>query len=152
MYILIKRHSETCPSAKFVADSEEGYALADNWSATEAQNIVENWISSGLINDMNVIACMNDALADAAITALGDDYPDMIVLGVDGKMIGRKNIQNGKMKATTAQNNTLFIKKMLDTCVDLANGAEIKFDDPKNKILDPLNITLLTVDTLSAPK
>lgn len=142
--------SETCPSAEFVADSEEGYALADNWSATEAQNIVENWIANGKINDMNVIACMDFALANAVVTALGDDYSDMIVLGAGANNpLVRQNIQNGKMEATTRQDNTIFVKKVLDVCVDLANGVEIKFDDPANRIIDPQNITLLTADTIS---
>lgn len=142
--------SETCPSAKFVADSEESYALADNWSATEARNIVENWIASGKINDMNVIACMDFALANAVVTALGDDYPDMIVLGAGANNpLVRQNIQNGKMEATTRQDNAIFVKKVLDVCVDLANGVEIEFDDPANRIIDPQNITLLTTDTIS---
>lgn len=137
--------SDTCASAVFVADG-----VANNWSATEAQAIVENWISSGLINDMNVIACMDDALANAAITALGDDYLDIIVLGAGGtNVLAMKNIASGKMKATTYQNNAIAAEKMLDVCVDLANGAEIKYDDPESKLLNLQSISLMTADTLA---
>jgi ABC-type sugar transport system substrate-binding protein len=136
--------SETCTSAVFVADG-----VANNWSATEAQAIVENWISSGLINDMNVIACMDDALANAAITALGDDYPDIIVLGAGGtNVLAQQNITSGRMKASTYQNNVIAAKNMLDVCFDLANGVEVKYDDPENRLLNLRSISLMTADTI----
>lgn len=136
--------SETCTSAVFVADG-----VANNWSASEAQAIVKNWISSGLINDMNAIACMDDALANAAITALGDDYSDIIVLGAGGtNVLAQQNIVSGKMKATTYQNNAIAAEKMLGVCVDLANGVEIKYDDPENRLLNLRSISLMTADTI----
>lgn len=135
--------SDTCASAVFVADG-----VANNWSATEAQAIVENWISSGLINDMNVIACMDDALANAAITALGDDYPDIIVLGAGGtNVLAQQNIVSGKMKASTYQDNVIAAKNMLDVCFDLANDVEVKYDDPENRLLNLRSISLMTADT-----
>ena len=135
--------SDTCASAVFVADG-----VANNWSATEAQAIVENWISSGLINDMNVIACMDDALANAAITALGDNYPDIIVLGAGGtNVLAQQYIAGGKMKATTYQDNVIAAKNMLDVCFDLANGVEVKYDDPENRLLNLRSISLMTADT-----
>ncbi|HBC92319.1 MAG TPA: hypothetical protein DCZ10_05295 [Pelotomaculum sp.] len=136
--------SETCASAVFVAGG-----VANNWSATEAQAIVENWISSGLINAMNVIACMDDALANAAITALGDDYPDIIVLGAGGtNVLAQQNIVSGRMKASTYQNNVIAAKNMLDVCFDLANGVEVKYDDPENRLLNLRSISLMTADTI----
>jgi ABC-type sugar transport system substrate-binding protein len=142
--------SDTCPSATFTAEIEKGYALAENWSAEEARGIVESWISSGLINDMNVIACMDAALANAVVAALGDDYSDMIVLGAgaDNPLIWQ-NIEDGKIKATTRQDNTVLVKKVMDTCVDLAGGVEITFDEPASRIVDPQNITLMTAETIS---
>lgn len=135
--------AETCTSAVFVADG-----VANNWSATEAQAIVENWISSGLINDMNVIACMDDALANAVITALGDNYPDIIVLGAGGtNVLAQQYIVNGKMKASTYQDNVITAKNMLDVCFDLANGVEVKCDDPENRLLNLRSISLMTADT-----
>ncbi len=135
--------SDTCDFAVFVADG-----VANNWSATEAQAIVENWISSGLINDMNVIACMDDALANAAITALGDNYPDIIVLGAGGtNVLAQQYIVSGKMKASTYQDNVITAKNMLDVCFDLANGVEVKYDDPENRLLNLRSISLMTADT-----
>jgi putative multiple sugar transport system substrate-binding protein len=135
--------SDTCASAVFAADG-----VANNWSATEAQAIVENWISSGLINDMNVIACMDDALANAAITALGDDYPDIIVLGAGGtNVLAQQNIASGKMKASTYQDNVIVAKNMLDVCFDLANGVEVKYDDSENRLLNLRSISLMTANT-----
>jgi putative multiple sugar transport system substrate-binding protein len=135
--------SETCTSAVFAADS-----VANNWSATDAQAIVENWISSGSINDMNVIVCMDDALANAAITALGDDYPDIIVFGAGGtNVLAQQNIASGKMKATTYQDNVVTAKKMLDVCFDLANGVEVKYDDAENRLLSLRSISIMTAET-----
>ncbi len=83
--------------------------------------------------------------------ALGGNYPDIIVLGAgDRNPKGMQNLQNGTMKATTNQDNKIFIQKMLDVCVDLADGIEITFDDPENRILDPQSISLMTAETLAA--
>ena len=146
----MKGISETCASAGFVSDNDNGYALADNWSVDEAQHIVENWISSGLINDMNVIVCMNEILVNATIMALGDNYPNIVVLGAGAKNpLVQQNIQSGKLKAVTRQDGKILVKKVLDVCIDLANDTEIKFDDPENRIIDPMNITLMTAETIS---
>jgi ABC-type sugar transport system substrate-binding protein len=134
---------ETCTTAVFVAEG-----VANNWSAAEAQSIVENWISSGKINDMNIIACMDDALANAAVKALGDNYPNIIVLGAGGTNVAAmQNIAIGKMKASTYQNNATLAENMLSLCIDLANGVEVKYDDPENRLLNLRSISLMTADT-----
>jgi ABC-type sugar transport system substrate-binding protein len=134
---------ETCTSAVFVAEG-----VANNWSAAEAQSIVENWIFSGKINDMNIIACMDDALANAAVKALGDAYPNIIVLGAGGtNVVAMQNIANGKMKASTYQNNNILAENMLSLCIDLANGVEVKYDDPENRLFNLHSISLMTADT-----
>jgi ABC-type sugar transport system substrate-binding protein len=136
---------ETCTSAAFVAEG-----VANNWSATEAQSIVENWISSGKIEEMNIIACMDDALANAAVTALGDNYPNIIVLGAGGtNVVAMQNIANGKMMATTYLNNAILAENMLGVCIDLANGVEVKYDDPENRLLNLRSISLMTAYTIS---
>ena len=141
---------ETAPSVNFVAGGAEGFVLADGWSAVEAQNIVEAWIASGLIHDMNVIAAMNDEIANGAIAALAGNFPDMIVLGVDGSAIGQFNIRNGSMRATTFQNNALLARAVLDTSLALVNGETINFDIPAERIVNPRHISLMTLDTIDA--
>jgi len=139
---------ETCTTATFVAGGAQGFALANNWSTSEAQTIVENWISSGLINQMNVIAAMNDELANAAIAALGGRFPHIIVLGVDGSAIGQQNIRNGRMNATTFQNNARLAAAVLDVSVALARGENIVFDNPTDRIVDPRHVSLMTRDNI----
>jgi ABC-type sugar transport system substrate-binding protein len=125
-----------------------GYELAEGWSATKAQQIVENWISSGRINDINVIGCMNDEIANGAITALGGNYPNIIVLGVDGSTVGQANIRNGKMAVTTYQDTSVSTKAVIDTCVSLIDGKPLNFTDRATKKIAPNHIKLMTQETI----
>jgi ABC-type sugar transport system substrate-binding protein len=128
----------------------DGYDLAEGWSATKAQQIVENWISSGKINDINVIGCMNDEIANGAITALGGNYPNIIVLGVDGSTVGQANIKNGKMAVTTFQDTSVSTKAVIDACVSLIDGKPINFTDPVTKTIVPNHIKLMTRETIDS--
>ena len=140
--------SDTCASAIFVADG-----MAKNWSNSEAASIVNNWIQDGTINEMNAIACMEDSLANAVVTALGSNYPDMIVLGAGGTNVtAQQNIIDGKLKATTYQNNSIHAENMLRMCIKLANGEQISYDDAQNKLVNLHSISLLTADTLQDKK
>ena len=135
---------------EFVTGGAQGYDLAEGWSATRAQQIVENWITSGQIERMNVIACMNDEIANGAIAALGNRYPNIIVLGVDGSAVGQANIRNGRMRATTYQNSRLSAVAVIDTCIKLQRGEAITFSDPQNRSVDPRNISLMTLQTIDS--
>ena len=135
---------------EFVIGGANGYEIAEGWSAAKAQQIVENWITSGQINRMNVIACMNDEIANGAIAALGNRYPNIIVLGVDGSAVGQANIRNGKMKATTFQDSKKSAKSVIDTCVSLYKGDAVTFSDIQNKFVDPKNISLMTLATIDS--
>jgi ABC-type sugar transport system substrate-binding protein len=128
----------------------DGYDLAEGWSATKAQQIVENWISSGKINDINVIACMNDEIANGAITALGGDYPNITVLGVDGSTVGQANIRNGKMAVTTFQDTSVSTRAVIDACVSLIDAKPIDFTDPVTKTIAPNHIKLMTLETIDS--
>jgi ABC-type sugar transport system substrate-binding protein len=93
---------------------------------------------------------MDDALANAAITALGTDYPDIIVFGAGGtNVLAQQNIASGKMNATTYQDNVIAAKNMLDVCFDLANGVEVKYDDPENRLLSLRSISIMTAEATS---
>ncbi|MDR1467894.1 MAG: substrate-binding domain-containing protein [Spirochaetaceae bacterium] len=127
-----------------------GYDLAEGWSATKAQQIVENWISSGKINDINVIGCMNDEIANGAITALGGNYPNILVLGVDGSTVGQANIRNGKMAVTTFQDTRVSVKAIVDACVSLIDGKPISFTNSATKTIDPKHIKLMTQETIDS--
>jgi ABC-type sugar transport system substrate-binding protein len=133
---------------EFVTGGANGYEIAEGWSAAKAQEIVENWITSGQINRMNVIACMNDEIANGAIAALGTRYPNIIVLGVDGSAVGQANIRNGKMKATTYQDSKKSAKAVIETCVKIYKGEAIVFSDSQNKLVNPDNISLMTLETI----
>jgi ABC-type sugar transport system substrate-binding protein len=127
-----------------------GYDIAEGASATRAQQIVENWISSGKINDINVIGCWTDEIANGAITALGGNYPNIVVLGVDGTSVGQGNIRNGKMAATTYQDTSIVTKTVIDTCVSLIDGKLLNFSDSAAKTIDPKHIKLMTRETIDS--
>jgi ABC-type sugar transport system substrate-binding protein len=135
---------------EFVTGGSNGYELADNWSAIKAQELVENWITSGAINNINVIACMNDEIANGAIAALGTNYPQIIVLGVDGSLVGQANIRNGRMKVTTFQDTKKLTQAIIDTALKIYNGGTVEFSDPQNKVVDPKHISFMTPETIDA--
>lgn len=135
---------------EFVTGGANGYEIAEGWSAAKAQELVENWITSGQINRMNVIACMNDEIANGAIAALGTRYPNIIVLGVDGSSVGQANIRNGKMKATTFQDSKKSAKAVIETCVKIYKGEAIAFSDSQRKLVNPDNISLMTPETIDS--
>ena len=135
---------------EFVIGGAGGYELAEQWSATRAQQIVENWITSGQISRMNVISCMNDEIANGAIAALGTQFPNIIVLGVDGSTVGQANIRNGRMRATTYQDSKKSAKAVIDTCVSLFKKETISFSNPQTRIVDPKHISLMTLQTIDS--
>ena len=135
---------------EFVIGGANGYELAEQWSATRAQQIVENWITSGQIQRMNVIACMNDELANGAIAALGNRFPNIIVMGVDGSAVGQSNIRNGRMRVTTFQDSRLSAKAVIDTCVSLFRRETITFSNPQERTVDPKHISLMTLETIDS--
>ena len=139
---------ETLPSANFIAGGAEGFVLAEGWDAGLAQNIVEGWIASGLIEDMTVIAAMNDELANGAIAALAGNFPDIIILGVDGSEIGQHNIRNGNMRATTFQDLRLSSAAAIQTAVSLARGEAIQFDDAENRLINPRHFAVMTIENI----
>jgi ABC-type sugar transport system substrate-binding protein len=136
------------PSARFVAGGSEGFVLAEGWNPVAAQEIVAGWISSGLINQMNVIIAMNDVLANGVIAALGGNYPNMIIIGSDGSTIGQHNIRNGSMRASPYVDFNLSARSVLNTAVSLARGQPVVFDDPANRLIDPRHFTLMTIDNI----
>jgi len=140
----------TANEHEFVIGGANGYEIAEGWSAARAQQIVENWITSGQISRMNVIACMNDEIANGVIAALGDRFPNIIVMGVDGSAVGQANIRNGKMRVTTFQDSKKSAKAVIDSCVSLYRGEAITFSDPENKFIDPKNISLMTLETIDS--
>jgi len=139
---------ETLPATNFVAGGGEGFVLAEGWNASLAQEIVEGWIASGLIHDMTVIAAMNDELANGAIAALAGNFPDMIVLGVDGSEIGRHNIRSGRMRATTFQDLRLSAAAVINASVSLVRGEALDFDDVENRLINPRHFAVMTIDNI----
>lgn len=139
---------ETLPTASFVAGGDEGFMLAEGWNAMLAQQIVEGWIASGLINEMTVIATMNDELANGAIAALAGNFPDMIILGVDGSELGQHNLRNGTMHATTFQDLRLSAGAVINTAVSLVRGEALNFDDVENRLINPRHLAVMTADNI----
>ena len=138
----------SAPTANFVAGGDEGFVLAEGWNAVLAQEIVEGWISGGLIHEMNVIAAMNDEIANGVIAALAGNFPDIIILGVDGSAIGQHNIREGHQRATTFQDISLLVRAVLNTSVALAQDEAIVFDDVENRLVNPRHLSLMTIDTI----
>ena len=83
-----------------ILDKREG-----KWSRTNAQDIVTNWLSSGMKFD--AVVANNDEMALGAINALKAAKkwtPDFMVAGVDATPDALASMKAGEMKVTVFQN------------------------------------------------
>src|SRR5262249_10213101 len=83
-----------------ILDRREG-----KWSRTNAQDIVTNWLSSGLKFD--AVVANNDEMALGAINALKAAKkwtPDFMVAGVDATPDALASMKAGELKVTVFQN------------------------------------------------
>lgn len=75
-----------------------------NWSRTEGQDLVTNWLSSGI--EMDAVIANNDEMAIGAVQALkaaGVSMDDVIIGGVDATQDALISMQQGDMDLTIFQ-------------------------------------------------
>lgn len=110
-------------NAKVVVEGE------GNWSTDEAQSLTEDWLISH--PEINVIACANDEEAQGAVNACkAAGREDIIILGIDGGVIGQALIESGDLAATVSINNMGYTaacaKSMVDCAMGNLNSKEVK--------------------------
>ena len=97
-----------------------------NWSRTEAQDLMTNWISKGVKYD--AIIANNDEMAIGALQALkasGVDTKKVIIGGVDATQDALASMKAGDLKVTVFQNAAGQGKGAVDAALKLASGAAV---------------------------
>lgn len=97
------------------------------WKANNAMTLAEDWIQA--YPDLNVIACMNDDMANGVIQAMAaanKNMDDICIVGVDGLKAGAENIKAGTLDATVARDLEKETDIYLELCEKLAAGEEVE--------------------------
>ena len=97
-----------------------------NWSRTEAQDLMTNWMSKGLKYD--AIIANNDEMAIGALQALkagGVDTKKAVVGGVDATADALASMKAGDLKVTVFQNAAGQGKGAVDAALKLAAGQAV---------------------------
>jgi inositol transport system substrate-binding protein len=98
-----------------------------NWSRDQAQNLMNNWISSGKAYD--AVIANNDEMAIGAIQAMkaaGVDMKTMIVGGVDATQDALAAMAAGDLDATVFQNAAGQGAGALDAAIKLSKGEAVE--------------------------
>lgn len=97
-----------------------------NWSRTESQDLMTNWLSSGVKYD--AVIANNDEMAIGAILAMkaaGVDTKAAIVGGVDATQDALASMKAGDLKVTVFQDAAGQGKGALDAALKLAKGEAV---------------------------
>lgn len=98
-----------------------------NWSRDEAQNLMNNWISTGKPYD--AVIANNDEMAIGAIQAMkaaGVDMKTMIVGGVDATQDALAAMAAGDLDVTVFQNAAGQGAGALDAAIKLSKGEKVE--------------------------
>ncbi len=96
-----------------------------NWNRTQAQDLMTNWLTSGLRFD--AVIANNDEMAIGAIQAMkaaGRDMGAIVVAGIDATPDGLAAMAAGDLDVTVFQNATRQGQVALETAVAMANGGK----------------------------
>lgn len=120
----------------YTAAEDKGYkfeSLADpyicNWDTTTAFEQCTGFLAAN-IDDIEVIFCNNDAIADGVISALSDygfntgkdGDSNILVYGVDGTEVGLALIDAGKLSGTVIQQCELMGSVNVDIALSFIEG------------------------------
>ena len=97
-----------------------------NWSRTQGQDLMTNWISAG--TKFDAVVSNNDEMAIGAIQALkaaGYDMKKMIVGGVDATQDALAAMKAGDLDVTAFQNAAGQGQGAVDTALKLAKGEAV---------------------------
>lgn len=112
--------TDACKGIKIVQEQTA------NWSRTEAQDLMTNWISKGIKYD--AIIANNDEMAIGALQALkasGIDTKKALVGGVDATQDALASMKAGDLKVTVFQNAAGQGKGAVDAALKLAAGQKV---------------------------
>lgn len=111
------------PECSFMKIVDEQTA---NWSRDEAQNLMANWLSSGIHYD--AVVSNNDEMAIGALQAMkaaGVDTKSVIIGGVDATQDALASMKAGDLKVTVFQNAAGQGHGALDAALSLAKGEAV---------------------------
>lgn len=106
-----------CNGIELVAEQEA------KWQRTEANNVVANWLSSGL--DFNIVFANNDEMALGALQALkaaGVNMDDVLVAGVDATDDALASLSQDELDVTVFQNAKGQATGAVDAAVNAMSG------------------------------
>lgn len=95
-----------------------------NWNRGEAQDLMTNWLTSGVAFD--AVIANNDEMAIGAALAMkaaGTNMEDVVVAGIDATPDGLAALASGDLDVTVYQNATKQGETALQTAVAMAGGA-----------------------------
>lgn len=94
-----------------------------NWNRGEAQDLMTNWLSSGV--EFDAVIANNDEMAIGAVLAMkaaGTSMADVVVAGIDATPDGLAALASGDLDVTVYQNATKQGEVALQTAVAMAGG------------------------------
>ncbi|AUH33036.1 sugar ABC transporter substrate-binding protein [Paracoccus tegillarcae] len=94
-----------------------------NWKRGEAQDLMTNWLTSGVVFD--AVIANNDEMAIGAILAMkaaGTDMDNVVVAGIDATPDGLAALASGDLDVTVYQNAARQGEVALQTAVAMAGG------------------------------
>jgi inositol transport system substrate-binding protein len=97
-----------------------------NWSRTEGQDLMTNWLSAGI--EFDAVVSNNDEMAIGAIQALktaGVSMEEMLVGGVDATQDALAAMAAGDLDVTVFQDAAGQGKGAVDAALALAAGEEV---------------------------
>lgn len=100
---------------------------AGNWDRAQGEDLVTNWVSSGL--QFDAVVAHNDEMAIGAIQALkgaGYDMNKVIVAGIDATKEGLAAMKAGELDVTVFQDAAAQGSSAVDTARRLARGESVK--------------------------
>src|SRR6266850_734401 len=120
-----------------ILDKREG-----KWSRTQGQDIVTNWLSSGLKFD--AVVSNNDEMAIGAINALKAAKkwtPDFMVAGIDATPDALASMKAGDLKVTVFQNGAGQGTGAVDTAIKMIKKQPVeKFVNIPFELVTPANL------------
>ena len=94
-----------------------------NWSRTEAQDLMTNWLTAGV--EFDAVIANNDEMAIGAIQAMkaaGVPMDDVVVAGIDATPDGLAAMEAGELDVTVFQNATRQGEVAVEAAVAMATG------------------------------
>ncbi|MFD1797839.1 sugar ABC transporter substrate-binding protein [Paracoccus aurantiacus] len=95
-----------------------------NWNRAEAQDLMTNWLTSGV--QFDAVIANNDEMAIGAILAMkaaGMNMDDVVVAGIDATPDGLMALASGDLDVTVFQNAAKQGQVALQTAISMAGGT-----------------------------